>query len=77
MHAAGLRATRPRAAIIEVLDSAGASQEHLTAAQVAERTRTLLGRGLSVQAVHDGLDALAGKGVIRRIEPAGHPMLPA
>jgi Fe2+ or Zn2+ uptake regulation protein len=74
LRAAGLRVTKPRVAIIEVLDSAGASQEHLTAAQVAQRTRTLLGRGLSVQAVYDGLDALTGKGVIRRIEPAGHPM---
>lgn len=74
MRAAGLRVTKPRVAIIEVLDGAGTAQEHLTAAQVAQRTRTLLGRGLSVQAVYDGLDALTGTGVIRRIEPAGHPM---
>ncbi len=75
MRAAGLRVTKPRVAIIEVLDSAGVAHEHLTAAQVTERTRTSLGRGLSVQAVYDCLEALTGTGVIRRIEPAGHPML--
>ncbi|WNV86221.1 Fur family transcriptional regulator [Umezawaea sp. Da 62-37] len=75
LRAAGLRVTKPRVAIIQVLDSAGVEHEHLTAAQVAERTRTLLGRGLSVQAVYDCLDALSATGVLRRIEPAGHPML--
>jgi Fur family ferric uptake transcriptional regulator len=74
LRTAGLRVTKPRVAIIQVLDSAGVEHEHLTAAQVAERTRTLLGRGLSVQAVYDCLDALTETGVLRRIEPAGHPM---
>ncbi|HEX6340123.1 Fur family transcriptional regulator [Umezawaea sp.] len=74
LRTAGLRVTKPRTAILLVLDGAAVEHEHLTAAQVAERARTLLGRGLSVQAVYDCLDALTGRGVIRRIEPAGHPM---
>jgi Fur family transcriptional regulator, stress-responsive regulator len=74
LRTAGLRVTKPRAAVIRVLDDAGAEHEHLTAAQVAERVKALLGRGLSIQAVYDCLDALTDRGVVRRIEPAGHPM---
>ncbi|MCS7482977.1 Fur family transcriptional regulator [Umezawaea endophytica] len=74
LRAAGLRVTEPRVAIIRVLDDAGVGHEHLTAAQVADRARKSLGRALSVQAVYDCLNALAGASVVRRIEPAGHPM---
>jgi len=74
LRTAGLRVTKPRVAVIQVLDNAGVEQEHLTAAQVADRTKALLGRGLSIQAVYDCLDALTDRGVLRRIEPAGHPM---
>jgi Fur family transcriptional regulator, stress-responsive regulator len=72
LRAAGLRVTKPRVAVIEVLDEAGASREHLTVAQVAGRVRDRIGT-LSIQAVYDCLDALTNTGVVRRIEPAGHP----
>jgi Fur family ferric uptake transcriptional regulator len=75
LRIAGLRVTKPRVAIIGILDEAGADREHLTVAQVADRARERLGRTLSIQAVYDCLDALTGTGVIRRIEPAGLPTL--
>jgi Fe2+ or Zn2+ uptake regulation protein len=72
LHAVGLRATAPRAAILAVLDEAQRRHEHLAVADVAQRARTALG-ALSTQAVYDCLEALAGAGLARRIEPAGHP----
>lgn len=72
LHAAGLRATAPRAAILTVLDEALRRHEHLAVTDVADRARVLLGT-LSTQAVYDCLEALAGAGLARRIEPAGHP----
>lgn len=47
---------------------------HLTADQVAAAVRTRLG-SVSTQAVYDVLGALAGVGLLRRIEPAGSPAL--
>jgi Fur family ferric uptake transcriptional regulator len=61
-------------AVIDVLDGAGVGHEHLTVAQVVARARDLLGT-LSTQAVYDCLDALTQTGLVRRIEPAGHPMM--
>lgn len=72
LRTAGLRVTKPRVAVLEVLDEAGADREHLTVAVVAGRARNRLG-SLSTQAVYDCLDALTGAGVVRRIETAGHP----
>jgi Fur family ferric uptake transcriptional regulator len=72
LRTAGLRVTKPRLAVLEVLDEAGAGREHLTVAVVARRARDRLG-SLSTQAVYDCLDALTGAGVVRRIETAGHP----
>ena len=71
IRARGLRATRPRIAVLDVLDSA-TGDRHLAAADVAERARAGLGT-LSTQAVYDCLEALTGAGLARRIEPAGHP----
>jgi Fur family transcriptional regulator, stress-responsive regulator len=66
---AGLRATRPRATVLGVLRAAQAAGEHLPAAAVAGRARSLLG-SLSTQAVYDCLDALVSAGLARRIRPA-------
>jgi len=72
LRAAGLRVTRPRTAMLSVLDDAQSRHEHLAVADVAERARAVLGT-VSTQAVYDCLEALAGAGLARRIEPAGHP----
>ena len=69
LQAAGLRATQPRLAVLGVLTAARATGEHLPAAEVASRARARLG-ALSTQAVYDGLDALVGAGLARRIRPA-------
>jgi Fur family ferric uptake transcriptional regulator len=67
----GLRVTRPRATVLEVLDDATTGQQHLTAAEVAGRLRQRLGT-VSLQAVYDCLEVLVDAGLARRIEPAGH-----
>ncbi|WP_369052071.1 Fur family transcriptional regulator [Kineococcus terrestris] len=72
LRARGLRATRPRAVVLGVLDGAAATAEHLAVAQVVDRARREL-PAVSVQAVYDCLDALTRAGLARRIEPAGHP----
>ncbi|MGI4894907.1 MAG: Fur family transcriptional regulator [Janthinobacterium lividum] len=68
----GLRATRPRAVVLDVLDAAAAASEHLPVTLVLERARVEL-PSVSTQAVYDCLDALTRVGLARRIEPAGHP----
>ncbi|MBW4719732.1 Fur family transcriptional regulator [Saccharothrix obliqua] len=65
---AGLRITAPRLAVLEWL----ADHPHATADQVAEGVRARLG-AVSTQAVYDVLNACARTGLLRRIEPAGHP----
>ena len=72
LRAAGLRVTRPRLAVLDVLGDARQRHEHLSAADVAARARAALG-ALSTQAVYDCLDALTAAGLVRRIEPAGSP----
>jgi Fur family transcriptional regulator, stress-responsive regulator len=74
LRAVGLRVTKQRIAVIELLDDAGAGHEHLTVAQIATRARNRLGK-VSTQAVYDCLEALTETGVVRRIEPAGQPTL--
>jgi Fur family ferric uptake transcriptional regulator len=64
----GLRVTRPRLAVLEVLDDGG----HLEVDEITNRVRTRL-TAVSVQAVYDVLGALARAGLARRIEPAGSP----
>jgi Fur family ferric uptake transcriptional regulator len=65
---AGLRVTAPRLAVLDWL----ARHQHATADQVAEGVRARLG-SVSTQAVYDVLHACARAGLLRRIEPAGHP----
>ena len=62
----GLRVTRPRLAVLEVLDAGG----HLDVEEIATRVRARLD-SVSTQAVYDVLSALARAGLARRIEPAG------
>ncbi len=64
----GLRATAPRLAVLAALADRG----HLDADQVLTRVRTQLPT-VSIQAVYDVLHALTDAGLLRRIEPAGHP----
>jgi Fur family transcriptional regulator, stress-responsive regulator len=64
----GLRVTRPRLAVLEVLAEGG----HLEVDEIATRVRALLD-SVSTQAVYDVLSALARVGLARRIEPAGSP----
>lgn len=67
---AGLRVTKPRLAVLTVLDEARLSGEHLLVAQVADRVRSRFGR-VSTQAVYDILEALSRVGVTRRVELPG------
>ena len=68
LRAAGLRVTGPRIAVLTWL----AEHPHATAeavgAGVRERFRTV-----STQAVYDVLAACVQAGLVRRIQPAGHP----
>ena len=62
----GLRVTKPRVAVLEVLGEGG----HLDVDQVATKVRSRLD-SVSTQAVYDVLGALSRAGLARRIEPAG------
>jgi Fe2+ or Zn2+ uptake regulation protein len=68
LRARGLRVTRPRLAVLEVLGGGG----HLEVDEIVNRVRDRLD-SVSVQAVYDVLGALARAGLARRIEPAGSP----
>ena len=68
LRARGLRVTRPRLAVLEVLADGG----HLEVDEITHRVRDRLD-SVSTQAVHDVLGALARAGLARRIEPAGSP----
>lgn len=68
LRAAGLRITQPRIAVLEWLSG----HPHATAEQVATAARARLGT-VSTQAVYDVLSACTAAGLLRRIEPAGHP----
>ena len=68
LRAHGLRVTRPRLAVLEVLTEGG----HLEVEDVARRVRARLD-SVSTQAVYDVLGALSRAGLARRIEPAGSP----
>jgi Fur family ferric uptake transcriptional regulator len=69
LRAQGLRVTASRLAILEAVERLGG---HPDAAEVADEVRGRLGT-VSTQAVYDGLRALNDAGLLRRIEPAGHP----
>jgi Fur family ferric uptake transcriptional regulator len=68
LKAAGLRVTAPRLAVLEWLTE----HPHDTAEQAAVAVRERLG-AVSTQAVYDVLNACTRAGLVRRIEPAGHP----
>jgi len=70
LRAHGLRVTRPRLAVLDVLGHGG----HLEVDEIALRVRERLDT-VSTQAVYDVLGALARVGLARRIEPAGSPAL--
>ena len=70
LAASGLRITRQRVAVLDVITPG----EHLDVETVADRARHQLG-ALSTQAVYDVLRALGTAGLVRRIEPAGQPAL--
>jgi Fe2+ or Zn2+ uptake regulation protein len=65
----GLRVTRPRLAVLEVLDT---NSGHLDVEQITAKVRGRLD-SVSIQAVYDVLGALSRAGLARRIEPAGSP----
>lgn len=64
----GLRVTKPRLAVLEILAEGG----HLEVDEIANRARTRL-ESVSTQAVYDVLGALSRAGLARRLEPAGSP----
>ena len=64
LRRAGLRVTAPRVATFEAV-------ERMRHADADAIFRTM--PGTSVQAVYDNLAALTRAGLLRRIEPAGHP----
>ena len=68
LRAHGLRVTKPRLAVLDVLTEGG----HLEVEEIARRARERLA-SVSTQAVYDVLGALSRAGLARRIEPAGSP----
>ena len=62
----GLHVTAQRLAILDAV----AAVPHGTADDIATAVRTELG-GVSQQTVYDALSALADRGLVRRIQPAG------
>lgn len=68
LRSKGLRVTRPRLAVLDVLAEGG----HLEVDEIVRRVRTRLD-SVSTQAVYDVLGALSRAGLSRRIEPAGSP----
>ncbi|WP_062138101.1 Fur family transcriptional regulator [Demequina aestuarii] len=70
LRGAGLRVTATRVAVIEALEQLPHSGVETLVARVEADLPTT-----SRQAVHHVLGDLAGAGLVRRIEPAGHPGL--
>src|SRR3954463_15702145 len=68
LRAAGLRVTRPRLAVLAVLEQ----PPHVDAETIATAARAVH-PSISPQAVYGVLKALVGGGLARRIEPAGGP----
>ena len=67
---AGLRVTRPRLSVLDVL----ADHPHVDAETIATAARSAH-PSISPQAVYGVLRAFVGSGIARRIEPAGGPAL--
>jgi Fur family transcriptional regulator, stress-responsive regulator len=68
LRGAGLRVTAARVALLETVRRG----DHLGVEAIASGVRDRVGH-VSLQAVYDALHALTEAGLIRRIEPAGHP----
>ena len=68
LRSRGLRVTRPRIAVMSVLER----HPHAGADTLAELARAEVG-SVSTQAVYDVLHALTEASLVRRIEPAGSP----
>ena len=65
LRSRGLRVTRPRLAVIDVLER----QRHLRAEQVISAVNA--DGEVSAQAVYDVLNTLSERGLVRRIQPRG------
>jgi Fe2+ or Zn2+ uptake regulation protein len=70
LRSSGLRVTRQRLAVLDVLTQGG----HLEVDEITRQVRARLD-SVSTQAVYDVLGALSRAGLARRIEPAGSPAL--
>lgn len=68
LRGAGLRVTKPRAAVLAVVHE----RPHIDCATVYEVVRAQL-PSVSRQAVYDCLNTFTETGILRRIEPAGSP----
>jgi Fur family ferric uptake transcriptional regulator len=68
LRAAGLRVTMPRLVMLAWLEA----NPHATAEAIGAGMREQFG-AVSTQAVYDMLAACTTAGLLRRIEPAGHP----
>lgn len=66
LRGVGLRVTAVRVALLEAVRTG----DHLDVEAVAAVVRDRVGH-VSLQAVYEGLHALTGAGLVRRIEPAG------
>lgn len=70
LRAAGLRVTESRRAVYEALRA----HPHATADAVHSVVRSAIS-STSPQSVYNALGDFAAAGIVRRIEPAGHPMM--
>ncbi|HWR48259.1 MAG TPA: Fur family transcriptional regulator [Pseudonocardiaceae bacterium] len=68
LRQAGLRVTAPRQSVLQWL----AEHPHATAEQIRSGVAQRLG-SVSTQTIYDVLAACTAAGLVRRIEPAGHP----
>ncbi|GGS62558.1 transcriptional repressor [Planobispora rosea] len=68
LRRAGLRVTAARLAILQTVREG----DHLDVETIHQGVLQRVGQ-VSLQAVYDSLNALHGKGLLRRIEPAGSP----
>lgn len=69
LRSAGLRVTGPRLAVLAAVQGEG---RHPDVQEIAAAARGRIVT-LSTQAVYDNLNALVEAGLVRRIQPSGHP----
>jgi len=70
IRGAGLRVTESRRAVLDALRA----HPHASAEDIVGAVRPQV-ESTSLQSVYNALNDFAVKGIVRRIEPAGHPML--